>query len=36
MALPYGKKRIAHAYMSQMIEDRSKEIKQIFGGGEGA
>lgn len=36
MALPYGEKHIAHAYMSQLIEDRNEEIKQIFSGREGA
>lgn len=31
MNLPYGAKRIAHAYMKQYIEDRNEEIKQLFG-----
>lgn len=31
MGLPYGAKRIAHAYMLQYIEDRNEEIKAIFG-----
>ncbi len=34
MDLPYGAKRIAHAYMKQYIEDRNEEIKAIFGTGE--
>ena len=33
--LPYGKKRIAHAYMLQYLEDRNEEINAIFGGEEG-
>jgi hypothetical protein len=32
--LPYGAKRIAHAYMQQYIEDRNEELQQIFGSGE--
>lgn len=35
MGLPYGAKRIAHAYMLQLIEDRNEEINAIFGGEEG-
>ena len=34
MNLPYGAKRIAHAYMQQYIEDRNEEVKQLFGSGE--
>lgn len=30
--MPYGKKRIAHAYMVQYLEDRNEEIKALFGG----
>lgn len=33
--LPYGAKRIAHAYMLQFLEDRKEEIQAIFGEKEG-
>jgi hypothetical protein len=35
MGLPYGAKRIAHAYMNQYLEDRNEEIKAILGEKEG-
>jgi hypothetical protein len=34
MNLPYGAKKIAHAYMLQYIEDRNAELQAIFGNGE--
>lgn len=30
MDLPYGEKRIAHAYMLKHIEDRNEEINEIL------
>ena len=35
MGLPYGAKKIAHAYMLQLIEDRNEELGAIFGREEG-
>ena len=35
MDLPYGAKKIAHAYMIQFLEDRQEELKSIFGEKEG-
>lgn len=32
MNLPYGSKRIAHAYMLQYLEEREEEIRAIGGG----
>lgn len=29
--LPYGEKRVAHAYMMQFIEDRNGEFEALFG-----
>lgn len=34
MNLPYGAKRIAHAYMLQYLEERKEEIHALFGGEE--
>ena len=34
MGLPYGAKRIAHAYMLQFLEERKEELKTLFGSGE--